>query len=99
MRGFIDFIREKGVVGLAVGLVLGSAIAKFVSSIVTDIVSPFISMFTGKADLQTWVLTINHAQFRLGDLLSNLIDFLSVAAVIYIFVVKLGLDKLDKKKT
>ena len=28
MKGFLDFIREQGVVGLAVGFILGGAVSK-----------------------------------------------------------------------
>ena len=34
MKGFINFIRKQGVVGLAVGFMLGGAISKLVSAIV-----------------------------------------------------------------
>lgn len=38
MKGFIEFIREKGVVGLAVGFILGGAVAKVVAALVTDLI-------------------------------------------------------------
>lgn len=34
MKGFLNFIREQGVVGLAVGFILGGAVSKVVSAIV-----------------------------------------------------------------
>jgi len=37
--GFIDFVREQGVVGLAVGFILGGAVSKVVSSLVKDIIN------------------------------------------------------------
>jgi len=37
MKGFLDFIREQGVVGLAVGFILGGAVSKLVASLVADI--------------------------------------------------------------
>ena len=43
MKGFIAFIREQGVVGLAVGFILGGAIAKMVTSLVNDMINPLIS--------------------------------------------------------
>ncbi|MBN1168519.1 MscL family protein [Candidatus Woesebacteria bacterium] len=33
MKGFMNFIREQGVVGLAVGFILGGAVSKVVSSL------------------------------------------------------------------
>ena len=40
IRGFIDFIRTQGVVGLAVGLVLGGSVSVMVKSLVDNIVMP-----------------------------------------------------------
>lgn len=48
MQDFIKFIREQGVIGLAIAFILGGAVAKVVSSLVKDIIQPntwFISRF------------------------------------------------------
>jgi len=47
MKGFMDFIREQGVVGLAVGFILGGAVSKLVASLVTDIINPIIGIALG----------------------------------------------------
>lgn len=47
MKGFIEFIRKQGVVGLAVGFMLGGAISKLVSAIVQDIINPIINVILG----------------------------------------------------
>ncbi|KKU45245.1 MAG: Large-conductance mechanosensitive channel-like protein [Microgenomates group bacterium GW2011_GWB1_46_7] len=53
MKGFLSFIREQGVMGLAVGFILGGAISKVVSSLVTDIVNPLVGILLGfTANLQ-----------------------------------------------
>ena len=44
MKGFIDFIRERGVVGFAIAFILGGAITKLVASLVTDIVNPILGV-------------------------------------------------------
>ena len=46
-EGFIEFIREHGVVGLAIGFVLGGAVAKLVTALVTDIINPFVGLVLG----------------------------------------------------
>ena len=40
MRGFLNFIREQGVVGLAIGFILGGAISKLVAALVNDLINP-----------------------------------------------------------
>ncbi len=99
MKGFIDFIREQGVVGLAVGFILGGAVSKVVAALVADIINPLLGVALGAASgLKTASISVGSAQILYGDLLSVLIDFLVIALVVYFGVKLIGLDKLDKKK-
>ncbi|MDP3093934.1 MAG: MscL family protein [bacterium] len=98
MKGFIDFIRRQGVVGLAVGFILGGAVAKLVSALIQDLISPFIGLITGSAGgLAEAALNIGPINLMWGHFLSVLIDFLVIAIVVYFGIKGLGLDKLDKK--
>ena len=47
MKGFLDFIREQGVVGLAVGFILGGAVSKLVASLVNDLINPLLGAALG----------------------------------------------------
>lgn len=99
MRGFIDFIREQGVVGLAVGFILGGAVSKVVSALVTDVVNPLLGVVLGVVgNLKTASISVGSAQILYGDLISVIIDFLVVALVVYFGVKSIGLHKLDKPK-
>ncbi len=99
MKGFVDFIREQGVVGLAVGFILGGAVSKLVSAIVTDIVNPILGLILGSVgDLKEAYFAVGSAKIMYGDLLAVLIDFIVIALVVYFGVKALKLDKLDKPK-
>jgi len=99
MKGFLNFIREQGVVGLAVGFILGGAVSKVVTALVTDIINPLLGMaFGAVGDFKTASFGIGQARILYGDLISVFIDFLVVALVVYFGVKAIGLDKLDKKK-
>lgn len=104
-KGFVDFIREQGVVGLAVGLAIGTAATVLVKSIVDGLITPLIgTLLPGGTDLasKSYCFDYNGAdcvnKLAWGSVLSNLISFMAVAAVIYFVVKGLKLDKLDKKK-
>ena len=97
--GFLDFIREQGVVGLAVGFILGGAVSKVVTALVQDIINPILSIFLGATDgLAEETLKIGSASIMWGQFTTSLIDFIVIALVVYYGVKGLGLDKLDKKK-
>ncbi|KND48153.1 MAG: large conductance mechanosensitive channel protein [Parcubacteria bacterium C7867-006] len=100
MKGFIDFIREQGVVGLAVGFILGGAVSKVVTAIVTDIINPILGLALGAVGgLKTASFGIGSVRILYGDFLSVTIDFIVVALVVYFGVKMIGLDRLDKKKS
>jgi large conductance mechanosensitive channel len=99
MKGFMEFVREQGVVGLAVGFILGGAVAKLVSALVNDIINPLLGTVLGATKgLTTAYLQVGSAKVMYGDFLNVLIDFMVVALVVYFGVKSLGLDKLDRKK-
>ena len=99
MKGFMNFIREQGVVGLAVGFILGGAVSKVVTSLVTDIINPILGVILGAAgNLSSYSLKIGPVSIMWGSFLSVLIDFIVIALVVYFGVKQLRLDKLDKKK-
>ncbi|MFA6077553.1 MAG: MscL family protein [Candidatus Paceibacterota bacterium] len=99
MTGFLNFIREQGVVGLAVGFILGGAVSKVVAGLVTDIINPILSVALGAAGgLKAASLEIGSVSILWGDFVSVLIDFIVIALVVYFGVKLIGLDKIDKKK-
>ena len=99
MKGFMDFIREQGVVGLATGFILGGAVSKVVTSLVTDIINPILGVILGATGgLSTAVISLGSVDIMLGSVIGVLIDFLVIALVVYYGVKGLGLDKIDKKK-
>jgi large conductance mechanosensitive channel len=98
MKGLIDFIREQGVVGLAVGFILGGAVSKVVTALVVDIINPVLGLVLGAAgNLKDAYLAVGPAKFMWGDFVATAIDFTVIAFVVYFGVKGLGLDKLDKK--
>ncbi len=98
MKGFMDFVREQGVVGLAVGFILGGAVAKMVTALVTDLLNPLIGLLMGGLSLKNAYLSVGDTKLMWGDFVSVTIDFLLVAFVVYFGVKWLKLDRLDKKK-
>lgn len=95
----MKFIREQGVVGLAVGFILGGAVSKVVASLVEDIINPILGVALGAAgNLSEASFLIGTAEIMWGSFIAVMIDFLVVALVVYYGVKQLGLDKLDAKK-
>jgi len=99
MKGFMEFVREQGVVGLAVGFVLGGASKEVVTSLIDNIVNPILGLFLGSTKgLENAMFRLFGAEIMYGAFLSTLLNFVVVAAVVYYIVKGFGFEKLDKKK-
>ena len=99
MKGFTDFIREQGIVGLAVGFILGGAVSKVVASLVDNIINPVLGIIMGAAgNLSEYTFQVGSATIMWGSFIGTVVDFLVVALVVYYGVRWLQLDKMDKKK-
>jgi large conductance mechanosensitive channel len=98
MKGFMDFIREQGVVGLAVGFILGGAVSAFVADFVDGVVNPLVAAIFDAESLASNSTTVGEAELLWGAVVASAINFVIIAAVVYYGVKGLGLDKADKKK-
>ncbi len=103
MAGFVNFIREQGVVGMAVGLAIGTAAGDTVKKMVTAFIDPLVQLVVGSQQgLQSASFTVEVAgrkgEFLYGAFVSSLITLIAVAFVVYAIIHFLKLDKLDKKK-
>lgn len=95
MNDFIRFVREQGVVGLAIGFILGGSVGKLVASLVNDVIQPAIGLLFGSL---AGLSGLAWGPVMYGKLLSSVLDFIIVAAVVYFVFKRLGLDRLDEKK-
>ena len=94
LSGFKEFLKNQGVVTLAIGFILGTAISKFVSSLVTDIINPILNASMGGVDdLSTKVIHIGKSTVHYGVFLNNGIDFIVIAFVVYSAVKLFRMDQ------
>ena len=88
LREFRDFLFRGNIVELAVAFVMGLAFAAVVNSLVNNLLMPVIAMIIGKPDFRDLTFTINDAVFRYGSFLTDVIQFVAIAAAVFFFVVK-----------
>lgn len=104
--GFINFIREQGVIGLAVGLAIGAAAGASVKAIVDGLINPIIGFIIGGINLTKlqWVVIAPNASgtgglvFSWGSVASSLITLTATALVVYWVIHMTKLDQIDRKK-
>lgn len=90
LKGFKDFIMQGNVIDLAVAVVIGTAFASIVDAFTSAIINPLIALLGGNSEIGFAVqLLDNNPETRMdfGLLLTAIINFLLIAAVIYFILV------------
>ena len=96
--GFIAFLRERAVVGLAIGFVIGTQVQTVVKGFIADFIDPFFKLvIPGNQALSQHAWVVYGAQFKWGDMVYQILDFIFIVFIIYLVIHTLRLDRLDKK--
>lgn len=95
--GFIEFLKEYGVIGLAIAVVIGNATKDLVNAFVDGLIMPLIGIVLPAGNWKEYTAGFMTAEIEIGHLLAALLDFTIIALVIYAFV-KLVLKKEKVEK-
>ena len=85
-KEFEAFVTRGNVVDLAVGVVIGGAFGKIVSSLVNDVIIPLIGGIFGGVNFAGVSVQVGSATITYGNFIQNIIDFIFIAAGIFIFI-------------
>ena len=85
---YIAFLITFGIIGLAIAFVIGQAVSKVVNSFVKDIIDPTIGLVLPGSlnNMSATVIGIYGvpSEFKYGDLISNIIEFIIIAILVFI---------------
>ena len=98
LKDFKAFLLRGNVVDLAVAVVVGGAFGVVVTSLVKNMITPILGMFGG-TDFSGIDIEINDSTFFVGAFLNDVIAFVTIAAAIFIFVVKPVNALMARRKT
>ena len=101
---FFDFLKTFGIIGLAIAFVIGQAASSLVTAFVNDIIDPIIGFFLPAGSLEALSVKVTNlagstTEFKYGDLISNIIDFLIIALIVFLAYKQLSKYKLVEDKT
>jgi len=90
VKEFMTFLKNYQVIGLAVAVIIGAAAGKLVSAFVSDLVMPIVGLLMPGGDWRTYAFSltgeIGKNELKLGDFMGQMIDFLIIAAVVFMVV-------------
>ncbi|HTH22064.1 MAG TPA: MscL family protein [Nitrososphaeraceae archaeon] len=101
---FFYFLKTFGIIGLAIAFVIGQAASGLVTSFVDDIINPLIGLFIPAGNLDAVSIQVPNisggtTEFRIGHLISSIIDFMIIALVVFLAYKQLSRFKLVDDKT
>ena len=101
---FFDFLKTFGIIGLAIAFVIGQAASKLITALVEDIINPLVGLFLPSGSLEQLSAKITNvsgaiSEFKYGDFIANIIDFLIIALVVFAAYKALSRYKIVEDKT
>jgi large conductance mechanosensitive channel len=86
---FKNFAFKGNVIDLAVGVIIGAAFTKIVTSLVENIIMPLVSLvLPADKNYDKWAVEVQNKTVPYGKFIAEVVNFLIVAVVLFLFVVK-----------
>jgi large conductance mechanosensitive channel len=86
---FKDFAFKGNMIDLAVAVVIGGAFGKIITAIVNDIIMPLVGYALHLLHIPPTYKDWHLGAFEVGDLFSEIIQFVIIAAAVFVVIVKL----------
>jgi len=84
-KEFVQFLKQYGVIGLAIAVVIGGKASALVGALVDGILMPIVTFFIPGGAWRTATLEIGPMHFVIGPVFGAGIDFLIVAWLVFWF--------------
>lgn len=89
-REFKQFAFKGNMLDLAVGVIIGTAFGRVVSSLVDHVFMPLLAAAgAGGKGYENWSVTLRGSEVKIGLFVGAVVNFLLVAAVIFLIIVKI----------
>ena len=95
---FVTFLKQYGVIGLAIAVIIGGKANALVTALVDGIIMPIMSFFLPGGAWRTATLDIGSIHLLLGPVFGTGIDFLLVAWLVFWFSKKVLREATVTKK-
>lgn len=97
LKEFKEFALRGNVLDLAVGVIIGAAFQSLVTSLTNNIISPLLGCF-GEVDFSSWTLDIGNLHLTYGAFITDIINFIIMAFIVFIIVKSMNkLASIGKK--
>ncbi len=84
MKEFVGFLKQYGVIGLAIAVIIGGKLNEFVSSVVSDLLMPLVFQPALRAANVDDIKKLSYNGILYGKVIGSAIDFMIVALVVFL---------------
>jgi len=98
LKEFVTFLKNYGVIGLAIAVIIGGKLNDLVSSLVNDLLMPLVFQPALKAANVDDIRKLSYDGILYGKVVGSLIDFLIVAFVVFLMAKFILREKEVAKK-
>jgi large conductance mechanosensitive channel len=84
-KEFVQFLKNYGVIGLAIAVIIGGKLNELVTSFVSDLLMPLVFQPALKAANVDDIKKLNYNGILYGKVLGSFIDFMIVAVIVFLF--------------
>ncbi len=98
LNDFKAFVLRGNVVDLAIAVIIGAAFGAVVTSLVEDVFTPLLAI-PGETNFGDLRWKVGGGEIKYGEFINAVIAFLSIAAVVFFFVVKPVNALMARRKT
>lgn len=83
VKEFVSFLKQYGVIGLAIAVIIGGKLNEFVTSVVQDLLMPLVFQPALKAANVDDIRKLSYNGILYGKVVGSAIDFVIVAIVVF----------------
>ena len=91
---FRKFLKEYGVIGLALGVIIGGKAGELVAAVVDNLLMPVIGLALPGGEWKKWA----YGDFKFGLVFAAFINFVVVAMFVFLIAKKLFREETVEKK-
>ncbi len=83
LKEFTDFLKQYGVIGLAIAVIIGGKLNDLVTAVVGGILMPVVGRVTPSGNWRDAVWSVAGINFEIGKVIGAGIDFIIVAFIVF----------------
>lgn len=96
LEEFKAFVMRGNIIDMAIGVIIGGAFSGVVTSLLDNIISPILGFFSF-GGINGLSITLWHAELRFGAFIMDVVNFIAMAAVVFV-ILKLVTSVMNKFK-